>query len=223
MKLKALVRPVIFTAWLCAGTVPLFALPSVSSVARQVDEHYNHLETLTADFVEIYQGSGMERTESGILWLKKPGKMRWEYRSPENKLFVADGRYTWFYLPQEKQVRKSSLRRLEDVRSPLAFLLGKTKLEKELQGLSFAPGVQPQNAANWIIRGAPKGLDDRVRQILLEVTPDHRIARILIDGADDSLTEYRFSSQKENAPVADAKFRFQAPAGTEIVEEEGGN
>lgn len=199
------------------------AVPDIHSVAQAVDDHYNRLQSLEAEFNEIYQGIGVQRNESGTLWLKKPGKMRWEYRSPENKLFVADGRYTWFYLPGEKQVRKSSLRRLEDVRSPLAFLLGKTKLEKELQALSFAPEVRPQNEANAMIRGVPKGLEDRVRQILLEVTPDHRIARILIDGVDDSLTEYRFSSQRENTPVADAKFRFQVPAGTEIVEDHGGN
>src|SRR5262244_769387 len=197
--------------------VPLFVLggcllpgyasaPDLHTVATAVDEHYNHLRSREAEFTETYKGAGMDRVESGTLWLKKPGKMRWEYRSPENKLFVADGRYAWFYLPQEKQVRKSSLRKLEDVRSPLAFLLGKTKLEKELQGLAFAPEVQAQNPGNAVIRGVPKGLGDRVRQILVEVTPEHRIARILIDGVDDSVTEYRFSSQKENIPVADAKF-----------------
>jgi outer membrane lipoprotein carrier protein len=198
------------------------ALPDIHAVAQAVDEHYNRLQSLESEFNEIYQGAGVERNESGTLWLKKPGKMRWEYRSPENKLFVSDGRYAWFYLPEEKQVRKSSLRKLEDVRSPLAFLLGKTKLEKELDGLSFAPEVKPQNAADEMIRGVPKGMEERVRQILVEVTPDDRIARILIDGVDDSLTEYRFSGQKENIPVADAKFRFEAPAGTEVVEEEGG-
>jgi outer membrane lipoprotein carrier protein len=199
------------------------ALPNVHSVAQAIDDHYNRLQSLQAEFNEIYQGMGVQRNESGTLWLKKPGKMRWEYRSPENKLFVADGRYAWFYLPQEKQVRKSSLRKLEDVRSPLAFLLGKTKLEKELQGLAFAPEVRAQDPANAVIRGVPKGLEDRVRQILLEVTPEHRIARILIDGVDDSLTEYRFSSQRENIEVADAKFHFQPPPGTEVVEEEAGD
>src|SRR5579862_8366340 len=180
MKLKALVRPVIFTAWLCAGTVPLFALPSVSSVARQVDEHYNHLETLTAYFVEIYQGSGMERTESGTLWLKKPGKMRWEYRSPEEKLFVDVGHDGWLYLPAEKQVRKSSMKKLDDLRSPLALLLGKTKLEKELAGLSFAPDLTPLNTGDLMLRGVPKALADRVNDILLEITPGHQIARIAV-------------------------------------------
>ena len=63
------------------------AAEDVHSIAAAVDEHYNHLRSLQAQFTEVYRGSGMERTETGTVWLakagmKKPGKMRWEYRSP---------------------------------------------------------------------------------------------------------------------------------------------
>jgi outer membrane lipoprotein carrier protein len=201
--------------------IAAYALRDVNSVARAVDEHYNHLQTLQADFTEIYQGAGIARTETGILWLKKPGKMRWEYRSPEEKLFIGDGKNAWLYLPEEKQVRKSSMRQMEDLRSPLAFLLGKAKLEKELNLLSFAPDAKPSKAENVMLRGVPRGLEDRVNQLLLEVTPEHVIVRILIHGVDDSITEYRFSGQKENVEVPDKQFRFEAPPGTEVVDESG--
>lgn len=206
---------------LLLGSSQVLALPNVHAVAQSVNEHYNHLQTFQADFTEIYQGSGVERTESGTLWLKKPGKMRWEYRSPEEKLFVGDGRDAWLYLPMEKQARKSSMKSLEDLRSPLAFLLGKAKLEKELSGLSFAPDVQTWRPEDVILRGVPRGLEDRVRQVLLEITPEHQIARILIHGVDDSVTEYRFSNQKEDVPVSDREFRFVPKPGTEVVEEAG--
>ena len=65
-----------------AGVVAASPAPDIKAEARAVDEHYNHLRSLQAEFTEVYRGSGMERTESGTLWLKKPGKMRWEYRSP---------------------------------------------------------------------------------------------------------------------------------------------
>ena len=196
------------------------ALPNVRALARAVDEHYNHLQSLQAEFTEIYQGSGMERVESGSLWLKKPGKMRWEYRSPEEKLFVGDGKEAWLYLPAEKQVRKSSMKNLDDLRSPLAFLLGKSKLEKELQVLSFAPDVQPWKPEDAMLRGVPRGLEDRVSQVLLEITPNHQIVRILIHELDDSITEYRFSDLKENLELPEGKFHFSAPAGSEVVDEE---
>jgi len=192
--------------------------PDVHAIAQAVDERYNHLRSLQAEFTEIYRGAGMERTESGTLWLKKPGKMRWEYRSPRDKLFLSDGRNAWFYVPGERQVRRTAVRKLDDLQSPLAFLLGKTKLEKELQGLSLAPDVTPLAAGDVVLRGVPKSLADRVSQVLLEITPDHWIGRILIEEVDGSVTEYRFSSPRENVDVPDQRFQFVVPDGVEVIE-----
>src|SRR5215470_13557911 len=89
----------------------------VRPLAEAVDEHYNHLRTLQADFTETYRGAGADRVEAGTLWLKKPRKMRWEYRSPKGKLFVSDGKAVWFYLPGERQVRKTNPKQLDDLRS----------------------------------------------------------------------------------------------------------
>ena len=197
----------------------------IRSIAQAVDEHYNRLHTLQAEFTEIYHGSGMERTESGTLWLakggiKKAGKMRWEYRSPREKLFVSDGKDAWFYVPGDRQARRTDARKLDDIRSPLAFLLGKSKLQKELQGLSLAPDVTPLGPGDVVLRGIPPALAARVSDILLEVTPEHRIVRIVLNDVDGSVTEYRFSGQKENEAISEGQFRFNPPAGTETVESE---
>ena len=102
-------RRVIFIASLVAS-IPLgVEAQDIHQLARAVDEHYNHLRTLQTDFTEVYRGAGAERTESGTLWLKKPRKMRWEYRSPREKLFLSDGKDAWFYLPGERQVRKTAM------------------------------------------------------------------------------------------------------------------
>ncbi len=215
-------------SWLLPITLSVgAAAEDVHSIAQAVDEHYNHLRTLQAEFAEEYRGAGMERTESGTVWLakggmKKPGKMRWEYRSPREKLFVSDGRDAWFYVPDDRQARKTDARKLDDVRSPLAFLLGKSKLEKELQGLSLAPDVTPVDAGDVVLRGVPTALAERVSSILLEVTPKYRIERIVINEADGSVTEYRFSEQKEDLPIPEGRFQFRPPAGTETVEGEIG-
>jgi outer membrane lipoprotein carrier protein len=198
------------------------AAQDAKSIAAGVDAHYNHLRTLQAEFTEVYRGSGAERTESGTLWLKKPGKMRWEYRSPREKLFVSDGKDAWFYVPSDGQARKESAKKLDDVRSPLAFLLGKTKLEKELKGLSLAPDKQPVQPGNVVLRGVPTAMADSISQIVLEITSDHRIARLVIEGLDGASTEYQFAEQKEDVAIADGRFGFKAPAGTEVVEGELG-
>ncbi len=203
--------------------VPVLAMaaappPDVRATARAVDDKYNHLQTLQADFSEVYRGAGAERTESGTLWLKKPGKMRWEYRSPKEKLFLSDGRSAWFWVVGERQVQRTQLKQLEDLRSPIALLLGKTKLEKELQALSFAPDIEPLEPGDVVLRGVPRALADRVAQIVLEITPEHWIRRILIEEMDASTTEYRFTDQKENLAVTDQKFQFQLPAGAEVID-----
>ena len=222
-----LVAMVIAVSALAADVKPE-SKTDVRATAQAVDEHYNHLRSLQAEFSEIYNGSGMERTESGTLWLKKsdgkaagskkPGKMRWEYRSPREKLFVSDGKDAWFYVPADRQARKTPAQKLEDVRSPLAFLLGKTNLEKELRGLSLAPDLAPATTGNVVLRGVPVAFTDLINEIELEVTPDHRIARIVIRGVDGATTEYRFSDQVEDVQIADSRFQFVPPAGTETVD-----
>jgi outer membrane lipoprotein carrier protein len=206
---------VVWTA--SAGTVP-----DVHTVAKAVDEHYNHLRSLQAEFTEIFRGAGMDRTESGTLWLKKPGKMRWEYRSPKDKLFLSDGKNAWFYLPGDKQVRKTPVQKLEDLRSPLGLLLGKTRLEKELHGLGFAPDVTPLTQGDLVLRGVPQALADRITEILLEITPENRIRRIQIEDVNGATTEYRFEQQREDLEIGDGRFRFTPPPGVETIEEDFG-
>lgn len=199
----------------------------VRQLARAVDNHYNHLRSLQSDFTEIYRGEGAERVESGTLWLKKPRKMRWEYRSPKEKLFISDGEAVWFYLPGERQLRKTTLRKLDDWRSPLAFLLGKTKLENELRGLSKIPDQSPLGAGNTLLRGVPQGAvmqsaAGQVNEVQLEITPSDQIVRIVLLEADGATTEFRFAGWKENPELNDSRFQFTPPPGVETVEGEWG-
>lgn len=199
-----------------------FALPThaqdIHQLARAVDEHYNHLLSLQADFTEIYRGAGAERVEAGTLWLKKPRKMRWEYRSPKEKLFISDGKMVWFYLPTERQARKTELKKLEDLRSPLAFLLGKAKLENELRGLSKVVDQSPAGTGNTLLRGVPQAMAERVSEVQLEITPSKQIVRILLMEEDGATTEFRFAGLKENLSLSDGRFEFTPPPGVETVE-----
>ena len=184
------------------------AQTGVHSLAARVDRRYDHMHTLQARFTETYTGAGMSRTESGTLLLKKPGRMRWDYGQPRPKLFLSDGQTAWFYVPGERQARRTPVKQLDDLRSPLRYLLGKTKLEKELDGLSLAPDQPPVSAGDIVLRGIPKGMRDRVEQTLLEVTPDGLIVRIVVEELDGSTTEFRFLQQRENVELADQQFRF---------------
>ena len=210
-----------FTLLLVVGallwSVPLPAESNVHDLASRVDQRYDHMHTLEARFIETYTGAGMTRTESGTLLLKKPGRMRWDYDQPRPKLFVVDGQNAWFYVPGERQARRTPVKQLDDLRSPLRYLLGKTKLEKELDGLSLAPDQEPLVPGDVVLRGIPRGMQDRVAQTLLEIAADGLINRIVVEDLDGSSTEFRFLQQKENVEIPEADFHFVPPPGVEVV------
>jgi outer membrane lipoprotein carrier protein len=230
LKLNRLAASRLLLGWLLPVIIVVPVLGqnnNIHQLARAVDDHYNHLRSLQSDFTEIYQGDGPDRVESGTLWLKKPRKMRWEYRSPKEKLFISDGQAVWFYLPSERQLRKTSLKKLDDLRSPLAFLLGKTKLESELRGLSKAVDQSPMIAGDTVLRGVPQGvvpqsMAGQVSEVLLEITPTHQIVRIVLMDADGATTEFRFAGWKENLELSDSQFKFTPTPGVETVEGELG-
>lgn len=211
-------KTLLVTGLLSAVVLNSSAEVSVSEFAAHVDDHYNHMHTLRAQFSEEYQGAGLTRSEKGTLVLKKPGKMRWEYSSPRAKLFITDGKTAYFYVPGEQQVRKTEVKTLDDVRSPLRYLLGKTKLEKELTGLSFASDETPMKAGNRILRGVPKSMSDQISEVLLEITPQYEIMRLVIQENDGSKTEFRFENLEENVEAGDYLFNFSPPHGVEILE-----
>jgi outer membrane lipoprotein carrier protein len=191
----------------------------VAAIAQATDDHYNHLKSSKAEFSQKYEGPGMSRTESGTLWLKKPGRMRWEYHQPTQKLFLTDSHTAWFYVSGERQAKKTALKNLDDIRSPLRYLLGKTRLEKELIGLSLASDTAPVNAGDVVLRGTPKGMTDRISSVLLEISPAHQITRILIQEVDGAATDFRFTNVEENVPVQESLFHFSAPPGVEVIED----
>ena len=216
--MKTTILTLVLLVLTAGGLIFSHAQENVRQIADAVDRHYNDLQSLQTQFTETYRGSGMQREESGTLWLKKPGKMRWEYTSPREKLFVSDGKVAWFYVPGEARVQKAPVSKIDDLRSPLRFLLGKTKLDKELNGLSIAPDRSAREPGNVVLRGVPRQMQDRVSQVLLEISPEHRIAGITIDQTDGSTTEFRFRDPHENVSVAEQRFRFAPPPGVEVVD-----
>jgi len=205
---------------LIKSSIPAMAQESATSLAQAVDAHYNKLKSFKAAFTEIYTGPGISRNETGVLWLKKPGRMRWEYHQPREKLFLTDGQTAYFYVPGESQARKTAVKNIDDIRSPLRYLLGKARLEKELDGLSLAPDAAPLQPGNMALRGIPKDMKDRVSSLLMEVSPTGQIFRIVIYETDGSSTDFRFSGFEENVPVQDKLFHFAPPPGVEMIQQD---
>jgi outer membrane lipoprotein carrier protein len=187
--------------------------PSAHDVAARVDRHYNQLHSLRAGFAENYQGMGIKRTESGTLLLLKPGRMKWAYSSPLGKLFLLDGKYAWFYTRGDPQVQRIPAKELDDLRSPLRFLLGHTELEKEMNTLTLAAAPN----GGFTLTGQPKGQESRITRLTLTVTAEGTITAIEIEETDGALTHFSFTGEQANVPVPAETFHFEAPPGVPVV------
>lgn len=175
---------------------------------------YNKLASLSADFTQIYTG-GQSRRESGRVLLKKPGKMRWDYTSPESKLFISDGKTLYEYVPSEKYASKSSIKDSSDMRAPFAFLLGRGNLRRDFKKIEFSKEA-PARAGNKVLRMIPKRAAD-FRELLVEIEPTSlQIYRLTLIESGGSRSDFLFSNVRENVPVGDDQFRFKAPPGVEI-------
>jgi len=187
---------------------------SAREIAKRVDDHYNHLQSLKTAFQEDYQGLGMQRSESGTLLLRKPGRMRWEYATTPGKVFVLDGKYAWFYAPGDAQVQRIPASQLDDLRSPLRFLLGHTKLESELENLT----LKPEANGGYTLSGKPKGQQQRIAKLELTVTATGTITGILMQEIDGAETRFQFSKEEANAALPESRFKFTPPKGVPVVD-----
>ena len=187
---------------------------SAHALADRIDHHYNSLRSLQVDFTQTYAGMGMNRRETGVLLLKKPGRMRWTYSNPAGKLFVLDGRNAYFYSPGDSTAQRVPAKDLNDLRSPLRLLLGHTKLEKELNNLAISPNAD----GTFTLTGIPRGLEKRVSSFSLTTNAEGVIQSMQIDETDGVRNTFTFSDQHPNAPAPNSDFVFAPPAGVTIVD-----
>ncbi len=185
---------------------------SAEALAAKVDRHYNSLHSLQVNFVQEFDGLGQHRRESGTLLLKKPGRMKWTYSQPAGKLFVLDGRDAYFFTPGQTEVQRVPAKKLDDLRSPLRFLLGHAELAKELTGLQVVP-----EGENFVLSGVAKNMA-RVASLRFTVTSEGVILGIRVEEVDGSISAFSFTNEEPNVAATDGDFIFHAPPGTAIVE-----
>jgi outer membrane lipoprotein carrier protein len=204
---------VVLTLLALAASAALGA-PPVDRLITQVQNRYNAAHTLSVDFIESYSLQGHPRPpETGTLRLRKQGKMRWDYTHPAGKLFVSDGRTVYLYTARDNRVEKVPLKDTEDMRAPLAFLLGRLDLRKEFRDFE----MRPAEGGAWLDASAK---NDRVpyEQVEMLIAPDGEVKQLKVLGRDQSLLDYSFSQERLNPPLDDSIFRFEIPAGAEVVD-----
>jgi outer membrane lipoprotein carrier protein len=201
--------------WCVLLALPLFAAPQDTDLLlKNIEARYNRAQSLKLNFSESYAGiKSPVQNDSGVLFLRKPGRMRWEYSSPAGKVFISDGKDVILYTPEDQRAEKSKLKESEDMRAPLAFLLGKLDFRKEFK--SFQTRVEAGD--NWI-SAEPKSENLAYSKVEFLATPEGEIRRVRITGQDQSKLDFTFSNEQLNVPVAQSLFTFHPPPGVQIVE-----
>jgi len=205
---------------LVCSSQPLYPRENgLESAINGLQRKYAQVRDLQMDFIQNYRSPRRSpRTETGILFLRRPGMMRWEYKSPGEKLFVSNGKMIYFYLPEERQVRKMPVKESRDQRVPFLFLLGKGNLKKDFSKIEWAADDKPFFQGNKVLYAYPKKNIDEFAKILMEFDPHVlQLQRITIFDIDGSKSEFVFTNIKENIGVNARLFNFKIPANVEIV------
>lgn len=187
-----------------------------TDVAAALQRKYDGIRDFSADFVHEYEGGVLRKklAERGTVEVKKPGKMKWTYKAPEEKLFVSDGVRLYLYVPADKQVTVSKVPQEDQATSAVLFLMGKGNLTRDFK-VSF---VQGGPADTYNLRLDPK-LPERDYD-WLQISVDRRTMQIRTLVAADQQggrSTFRFSNFKENVGLSDKTFAFKIPRGTDVI------
>jgi outer membrane lipoprotein carrier protein len=210
---------------------PLLALAAtvsasgVQTAVRALESRYRHARTLKAVFFERYSdGNGGVVAESGTVYFSRPGRMRWEYESPEQKLFLVDRTNAWFYVPADHTASRAKMKESSDWRTPLALLAGEANLSELCRTIdTLDSGEKASAPGNTLLRCIPRSNPDgtagKFPYVIFETDPQAQLARVVIREVGNAETEFRFGNWQENIPIPEVKFHFQPPPGVAVVDQ----
>jgi outer membrane lipoprotein carrier protein len=197
------------TGALAAGAATLEA--PATEAARRIEERHRRIVDLRARFVQTYRSGilGREVVERGSVSLKRPGRMLWEYRDPERKTFVCDGKSCYFYVPADKQVFVRDQAGQRGV--AVELLAGQLDILERFE-VSLESG--PDGRGRLLL--VPRRPDPEVERLYVEADAEGRIQALEIQDAQGNRSRFRFDSVQENVGLSDNLFRFQIPEGVEV-------
>lgn len=222
-KLRFLRRLRIIPDCFAAGAALLIAAPclhaqgDLAATIAAIQRRYAAVDSIRADFTQNYHAPGMDQTESGVVTMKKPGLMRWEYQTPEVKFFVADGRDTYLYTPEDRQVLVRRFT-LDDLRStPIQLVLGQGDMRRNYD-VSWEPGAGAMAGGVILLRLTPRAVSAEYAYVILECEAgSYDLRRIVIRERAGNTSEFLFANLKTNVKVEPQQFRFKIPKGVEVV------
>lgn len=196
------------------------AAPDVNEVVDRVDTTCSRVQDLSAQFHQTAtnRSLGQVQEASGVLLMKRPGKMRWEYQKPEARLFLTDGKTLWAYSPVDKQVVVQEVGEAFGSRVPLSFLAGECQLRREFTVTAAENAATKGSTTFMILDLKPKRPEAGIARILLEVNlHTYTVEKTTVFDAAGNTTVIALTNLKLNTGVSDQQFQFTPPAGVTVV------
>jgi outer membrane lipoprotein carrier protein len=235
---RHLVLPVICLALahpLAGVLVANDAGPDVKLLVNRFESRYRSARTLQAAFLERYTENGrLVRTEAGIAYFRRPGKMRWEYQSPEKNLFLVDGKTAWFYVPADHTATRVPAKASTDWRTPFALLAGEMKVSRVCARVQAASNEKIEAPGGVMLqcdlRGSathsqdPRDSGSRAPRAesaeavffeIIEKTGE--LVRITVRDPGGVGIEFHFTNWQDDSTLSDSLFHFRVPEGVAIV------
>jgi outer membrane lipoprotein carrier protein len=212
--------PLILTAvfWLLTSGFghPFPQAPDLAAAVAGLQQRYAAVNTIRADFTQNYRAPGVDQTESGAMYMKKPGLMRWEYQNPEVKLFVADGRETYLYTPEDRQVMVQRFT-AEDLRStPLQFLFGQGDIRRSFD-VSWEKDPSA-GGAELQLRLKPRAAETEYGWLVIACDRNtFELRRLVVGERTGNTSEFVFRNMQTNVNVDPKQFEFKMPKGVQVV------
>jgi outer membrane lipoprotein carrier protein len=211
---------VLFAMFLTAAAAQDPARPPADSVAKQVQARYQTIKDFTADFTHTYEGGVLRKktTERGAVLIKKPGRMRWNYTQPEQKVFVSDGLKIYAHVPADRQVTVSSMPADDRASTPILFLVGKGDLTRDFN-IGFAEPIAgvtfPADA--YALKLTPRTKVPEYEWLILVVDKSFKLQMLVARDSQSGTSTFTFTNLKENVGLKDSQFTFTIPRGADVI------
>jgi outer membrane lipoprotein carrier protein len=199
-----------------AGVLP----DDPTELASAIQRHYDEVRDFRADFTHSYTGGILRKktVEQGHMSVRRPGRMRWTYTKPEEKIFVSDGAKMYSYIPEDKQVYVATVPPEDQATTPALFLAGKGNLLRDFDveratvpdapvgsvALKLTP-KRPEREYEWL----DLVVDRTTLQLRMLVTSDQQ----------GGVSSFSFTNLRENTGIADKEFVFVMPRGVDVITE----
>ncbi|HZR83769.1 MAG TPA: outer membrane lipoprotein chaperone LolA [Candidatus Binatia bacterium] len=189
------------------------------AVTRKVQQRYDETKSFTSDFAQEMrvESGGQVLRSSGKVYFQRPGKMLWSYEKPEPQTIVADGTNLWIYQPEDHQVLKAPLKDAFESRTPVSFLLGVAKIEKDFSPTLLSPADDGSVRLRLVPKDDPQGSLGTLTLELDPVTFDIRAA--IIRDSLGNATRVALQDLRRNQRIEASLFRFEVPYGADVVEQ----